>query len=128
MSRAATSIGKECTVAEECLFCRIASGDIPSEKVYEDGEMVAFRDIHPVAPTHILVVPKVHIASVEGLSDADEGLIGRMVLRAKALASVEGVSESGYRLVMNCGPDGGQVIHHLHLHLVGGRPLGNRLG
>ena len=115
-------------MSEECLFCRIASGEIPGDMVYQDEEMVAFRDINPVAPTHILIVPRTHIASLEGLSEADEGLMGRMVLRARALAASEGVSESGYRLVVNCGPDGGQVVHHLHMHLVGGRQLGNRLG
>ncbi len=112
----------------DCVFCRIVSGEIPGDFVFKDGEMVAFRDIHPVAATHILLVPREHIASVRDLRAEDEGLIGRMVLRARALAEQEGVAERGYRLVLNCGPDGGQIVPHLHLHLIGGRKLEDRMG
>jgi histidine triad (HIT) family protein len=115
-------------MSESCIFCRIIAGEIPGEFVYEDGEMVAFRDIHPVASTHILLVPRVHIGSVQDLLPEHEGLVGRMVLRARALAEEEGIADSGYRLVVNSGPDGGQVVPHLHLHLVGGRRLSDDIG
>ena len=115
-------------MSESCLFCRIVSGEIPGDFVYRDNEMVAFRDIHPVATTHILLVPRQHIESVRDLQPEHEGLVGRMVLRARALAEEEGIAERGYRLVVNNGPDGGQVVPHLHLHLIGGRRLKDRMG
>lgn len=115
-------------MSEHCVFCRIIAGEIPGDFVYRDDEIAAFRDVNPVAPTHILLVPVRHMESLEELQPEDVGLIGRMVLRAKALAEQEGVAESGYRLVVNNGPDGGQVVPHVHLHLVGGRHLGQRLG
>ncbi len=112
----------------DCVFCRIVSGEIPGDVVFRDHEMVAFRDIHPVASTHILLVPQEHIASVQDLQDGHAGLVGRMVLRAKALAEQEGVAERGYRLVLNCGVYGGQIVPHLHLHLIGGRKLHDSMG
>jgi len=115
-------------MSESCIFCRIIAGEIPSDFVYEDEEMVAFRDIHPVASTHILVVPRRHIESMKDLEPVHEGLIGRMMLRVRALAEQEGVANSGFRLVVNNGPDGGQVVPHLHLHLIGGRRLKERMG
>jgi len=115
-------------MSEGCLFCRIVSGEIPGDFVYRDNEMVAFRDIHPVATTHILLVPCQHIESVKDLQPEHEGLVGRMVLRARALAEQEGIAERGFRLVVNNGPDGGQVVPHLHLHLIGGRRLADRVG
>lgn len=115
-------------MSEHCVFCRIIAGEIPGDFVYRDDEIAAFRDVNPVAPTHILLVPVRHMESLEELQPEDVGLIGRMVLRAKALAEQESVAESGYRLVVNNGPDGGQVVPHVHLHLVGGRHLGQRLG
>jgi len=115
-------------MSESCIFCRIIAGEIPGDFVYEDGEMVAFRDIHPVASTHILLVPREHIGNVQSLRPEHEALVGRMVLRARALAEQEGIAEGGYRLVVNSGPDGGQVVPHLHLHLVGGRRLSEDIG
>jgi len=113
---------------ESCLFCRIVAGEIPADFVYRDDEMVAFRDIHPVASTHILLVPREHIVSMKDLEPGHEGLMGRMMLRVRALAEAEGVADAGFRLVVNNGPDGGQVVPHLHLHLIGGRRLKDRMG
>ena len=115
-------------MAADCVFCRIISGEIPADAVYRDEEMLAFRDIHPVASTHILLVPREHIPSVQDLQARHEGLVGRMVLRARTLAEQEGVAERGYRLVVNCGREGGQIVPHLHLHLIGGRKLEDRMG
>ncbi|MFW6055728.1 MAG: histidine triad nucleotide-binding protein [Chloroflexota bacterium] len=115
-------------MAEDCIFCRIISGDIPSDTVFEDEEIVAFRDVHPLAPTHVLVVPRRHIESVNDLSTDDAVLLGRMILVAQHIAAQEGVSESGYRLVVNSGPDSGQAVAHLHLHVIGGRALKDRIG
>lgn len=115
-------------MSESCIFCRIIAGEIPGEFVYRDSEMVVFRDIHPVAPTHLLLVPVQHVESVRDLTSEHEGLIGRMVLRARLLAEQEGVADGGYRLVVNNGPDSGQVVHHLHMHIVGGRRLSDRIG
>jgi len=113
---------------DTCLFCRIVAGEIPGDVVYRDDEMVAFRDIHPVASTHILLVPREHIESMSTLAPEHEGLIGRMMLRIRALAEAEGIVESGFRVVVNNGPDGGQVVPHLHLHIIGGRRLKDRMG
>ena len=115
-------------MSEGCLFCRIVAGDIPGDFVYQDTEMVAFRDINPVASTHILLVPRQHIESVQNLRPEHEGLIGRMVLRARALGEEEGIAERGYRLVVNSGREGGQVVPHLHIHLIGGRRLSDHVG
>ena len=113
---------------DTCLFCRIVAGEIPGDVVYRDDEMVAFRDIHPVASTHILLVPREHIESMSALAPEHEGLMGRMMLRIRALAEAEGIVESGFRVVVNNGPDGGQVVPHLHMHLIGGRRLKDRMG
>jgi histidine triad (HIT) family protein len=114
-------------MSDNCLFCRIIAGVIPGDFVYRDNEIVAIRDINPVAPTHILVLPKQHIESVQTLKAEHEGLMGRMILRAEALAEEEGIADRGYRLIINAGPDGGQIVPHLHMHLIGGRSLGSRL-
>lgn len=111
----------------DCLFCRIAAGDIPATIVHEDDLVIAFRDIEPRAPTHILVVPREHLGSAADLDDGHEPLLGRIVAVANRLAAAEGVAETGYRLVTNIGGDGGQSVEHLHLHLLGGRHLG-RMG
>lgn len=113
---------------EQCLFCRIVAREIPAQIVAESEEWLAFRDIHPLAPTHVLVVPETHIGSVQDLTPDQAGLVGRMVIAAKQIAESEGVSESGYRIVINSGPDSGQVVQHLHLHVIGGRHLGSKLG
>lgn len=108
---------------ENCIFCKIASGEIPSKKVYEDEKIVAFRDISPAAPVHILIIPKKHINSVNDLETSDEALIGYIFMAARKIAEDEGISESGYRIVNNCGSDGGQSVQHLHFHILGGRSL-----
>ena len=112
----------------DCIFCQIIAGKIPSDIVYQDEEVVAFRDINPLASTHLLIVPKRHIPSLAHLSEADLPLIGHMVSVANQLAKKEGVAERGYRLVMNCGQEGGQVVPHLHMHLIGGRRLSDAFG
>ena len=112
----------------ECIFCRIVIGEIPADIVYQDKEFVAFRDIHPQAPTHILIIPKSHIASMTDLIGKHQALIGRLILLAKKLAEKEGISTSGYRLSVSTGTDGGQLVPHLHFHLLGGRKLDDMLG
>ena len=112
----------------DCIFCQIVAGKVPGEIVYQDEEVIAFRDINPIAPTHLIIIPKRHIPSLVHISEAESLLIGHMVNIANQLAKGEGISESGYRLVMNCGEQGGQLVPHLHLHLLGGRKLSNRLG
>ena len=108
---------------EHCPFCRIAAGTLPSTQVYADDEVVAFRDLHPAAPTHVLIIPRRHIPDV-GAAEAEDGaLLVALVRAANAVARQEGIAESGYRLVWNVGPDAGQSVFHLHLHLLGGRPL-----
>ncbi len=115
-------------MAEGCLFCRIVAGEIPGDIVYQDKEFLAFRDINPQAPKHVIIIPKTHIASLTELTEQQQGLIGRLIILARNLAEKEGIAESGYRLAINCGPEGGQVVPHLHFHLIGGRKLSNRLG
>jgi histidine triad (HIT) family protein len=112
----------------DCVFCKIAAGMIPSTSIYEDELIFAFRDIHPMAPCHVLIIPRKHYSSLNDIGYADSALLGHMVLTAQKLAREEGVTESGYRLVINCGPQGGQVVPHLHLHLLGGRQLSGELG
>ena len=105
-----------------CLFCRIVRGEIPAKLVAETPECVAFRDINPQAPTHVLVIPREHVASLDAATDA--ALVGRLSLVAADIARREGLAERGYRTVVNTGPDAGQTVFHLHLHLIGGRALG----
>ena len=105
---------------EHCTFCRIVSGDEPADVVYEDGSVVAFRDIHPSAPVHVLIVPRRHIRSVNDLTEQDKEIIAELVMRAKEIVRKESVAESGYKLIFNVERGGGQFIFHLHLHLVGG--------
>ena len=112
----------------DCIFCQIVAGKIPGEILYQDEEVIAFRDINPQAPAHLIIIPKRHIPSLVHLSEAESSLVGHMVNVANQLAKREGVSESGYRLVINCGEQGGQLVPHLHLHLLGGRKLSDTLG
>ena len=112
----------------DCIFCQIAAGRAPSEILYQDEEVVAFRNINPQAPTHLIIIPKRHIPSLIHLSEAGTSLIGQMMNIANQLAKREGISENGYRLTMNCGEEGGQLVPHLHLHLLGGRKLSDTLG
>lgn len=110
-------------MADDCLFCRIIGGDVPSTTVHEDDEVVAFRDIAPQAPTHILIVPRRHIASAAELDEDDGPLLGRLFAVARGLADEEGLTDDGYRVVTNVGGWGGQSVDHLHFHLLGGRPF-----
>lgn len=107
----------------DCLFCKIITKTIPATIVHEDDHVVAFRDIAAKAPTHILVIPKKHIATLNDLNNDDKHLLGHMIFIAKQLASSEGLADDGYRLVMNCNEDGGQSVYHIHLHLLGGRQM-----
>lgn len=106
-----------------CPFCEIVAGRVPSEKVYDDDQVMAFRDISPQAPVHILVVPKDHADGIASMDGNDKSLIGDVMLAAAAIARSEGIAESGYRLVVNQGGDGGQTVGHLHVHLLGGRQM-----
>lgn len=104
----------------DCLFCRIAGREIPAQVVYEDEEVLGFRDIHPQAPVHVLFIPKVHVASLKDAEDGHAGLLGRLLLAARATAEQFGLAD-GYRVVNNCGAGAGQTVFHLHFHLLGGR-------
>ncbi|WP_411814519.1 histidine triad nucleotide-binding protein [Dehalococcoides mccartyi] len=111
-----------------CIFCQIVKGEIPAQIVYKDEDLVAFKDINPQSPVHILIIPRRHIANLTELDEADSELAGKMILLAGKLVREMDISESGYRLVINSGREGGQVVNHLHLHLLGGRQLGGQLG
>jgi histidine triad (HIT) family protein len=113
---------------DDCIFCKIVAGDVDAKLLYEDDDVVAFADISPMAPVHALVVPKKHVASVEEAGPEARELLAHMVHAAQQLARQLGVADSGYRLVVNTGPHAGQTIPHLHMHLLGGRPLEPRLG
>ncbi|WP_035288169.1 histidine triad nucleotide-binding protein [Clostridium sp. KNHs214] len=108
---------------DDCIFCKIAKGDIPCSKVYEDERILAFKDIEPQAPFHILIIPKKHIESLNSLSEEDSNIVTYIFMKAKELAKELGVSENGYRIVNNCGKDGGQTVQHLHFHMLAGRNL-----
>lgn len=108
----------------DCIFCRIIAGEVPATVVYQDDLVVAFRDINPVAPVHILVVPRRHVASLAEVGEADRAWLGHLQEVAAELARREGIAATGFRLVVNCGPDAGQEVMHLHYHLIGGRRLG----
>jgi histidine triad (HIT) family protein len=110
--------------AENCLFCRIASGDIPAKKIHEDDHSVAFEDINPQAPTHVLVIPKKHITSLDDMTEDDAGVIGRTMVSVAALARRLHLASDGYRVVVNNGPGAGQTVYHIHFHLLGGRMFG----
>jgi histidine triad (HIT) family protein len=107
----------------DCLFCRLAAGEIPARKVHEDAHTVAFHDLHPQAPTHVLVIPKRHVAGFAELTADDGPLLGHMAAAVNAAAREAGLAEGGYRVVCNQGPDAGQTVHHLHWHVLGGRTL-----
>jgi len=107
----------------KCLFCKIANGDLDADVVYGNADVVAFRDLHPQARHHILIIPRRHIATLNDLDPDDAGLPGKMILAARYLAQELGVAEDGYRLVFNCNRDGGQTVFHLHLHFLAGRQL-----
>ncbi len=107
----------------DCLFCKIVSGDIPAGKVFENDSVVAFQDLNPQAPLHVLVIPRKHIATINDLGAEDAALIGEMYLAAKQIAAENGLSERGYRTVMNCNEEAGQSVFHIHLHVLGGRAM-----
>jgi histidine triad (HIT) family protein len=107
----------------ECLFCRVVAGQIPATVIYRDDKVVAFRDINPQAPVHVLLIPVRHIPSLVALSEDDDELVGYLVRKAAQIAKEEGVAESGFRLVANAGPNAGQSVDHVHVHLLGGRAL-----
>jgi histidine triad (HIT) family protein len=107
----------------DCLFCRIIAGEIPAAKVYEDDRLVAFNDIHPQAPMHVLVVPRAHVATLNDLQPAHDSLVGEMIRRGAALAAERGFADRGFRAVFNCNADAGQAVFHLHLHVLAGRTL-----
>ncbi len=107
----------------DCLFCSIANKTIPGDIVFEDEKVIAFRDITPQAPTHVLIIPKMHIATLNDLSTENSELLGHMIYTAKTIAKEEGIADNGFRLAMNCNEDGGQTVYHIHLHLLGGRKM-----
>jgi len=108
---------------QDCLFCRIVDGDIPADVIHESESTIAFRDINPQAPTHVLIIPRRHISTINDLTAGDEELVGSLHLAAKQIAKEEGLEDDGYRVVMNCGESAWQSVFHIHLHLLGGRLL-----
>jgi len=108
----------------DCLFCKISNGDVAADIVLENREVIAFRDINPQAPTHVLIVPRQHIATINDVRDQDDGITGKLFLAARDVAKAEGFAESGYRVVMNCNAAAGQTVFHIHLHVLGGRDFG----
>ena len=107
----------------DCLFCKIRDGEIPADIVYENDDVLAFRDVNPQAPTHILIVPRKHIATVNDLQDEDSEVMGKLFLAAQDIAGYEGIAEDGYRLVVNCNSKAGQTVYHIHMHVLGGRNM-----
>jgi histidine triad (HIT) family protein len=112
----------------DCIFCNIVAGKIPSDIIYQDEEVIALRDINPQSPVHLLVIPRKHFTSLTDLTEEEKPLMGHMITIANRLAKDEGIAESGYRLVINCGRQGGQLVPHIHLHVMGGRQLSGQLG
>jgi histidine triad (HIT) family protein len=110
-------------MSQDCIFCKIVAGEIGGPPLYQDEQVTAFRDIHPLAPVHILIVPNKHLASVSAATAADQMILGKLLLVAGQLAQSEGVVETGYRLIINNGPQAGQEVQHLHMHLMGGRKM-----
>jgi histidine triad (HIT) family protein len=108
----------------DCLFCKIIAGEIPADIIYESDTAVAFRDINPQAPTHVLVIPRQHIATINDIEPDDAAIVGGLFTAAKEIAAAEGIAEDGYRTVMNCNEGAGQSVFHIHLHVLGGRPFG----
>jgi histidine triad (HIT) family protein len=112
-------------VTDDCIFCKIVTGEVPAAKVYEDDHVVAFHDISPAAPIHVLVIPRKHIASADHLTAGDSDLLGHIFTAAQHVARDQGIAETGYRVVTNAGKHAGQVVHHLHFHVIGGKMLGH---
>ena len=112
---------------EECLFCKIIKGEIPSQKVYEDEDVFAFNDINPIAPIHILVIPKKHINSLAHMQEGDEIIVGKIYKVINQIAEEQGFKDDGYRVIVNCGKNGGQEVMHLHFHVLAGKKLGTKI-
>ena len=112
---------------EDCIFCKIIKGEIPSKKVYEDKDVLAFHDINPAAPIHILVIPKKHISMLTDLTKEDEALIGKIYTTINKIAEQEGFAKQGYRVITNCGKDSGQEVMHIHFHILAGKVLGDKI-
>ena len=112
---------------DDCVFCKIIKGEIPSEKVYEDEDVIAFKDINPVTPIHILVIPKKHIATLLDVTEEDSHLISKLFVAINKIAKQIGIEENGFRIVANCGKDSGQEVMHIHFHLLAGKKLGNKI-
>ena len=112
---------------EDCIFCKIINGEIPSNKVYEDEDVLAFHDINPAAPIHILVIPKKHISMLTDLKEEDEKLVGKIYTTINKIAEQEGFKEQGFRVIANCGKDSGQEVFHIHFHILGGKVLGEKI-
>lgn len=112
---------------EDCIFCKIIKGDIPSEKVYEDEWVLAFKDIQPVAPIHVLIIPKKHMTNLMEVSKEDSELMGKIVVAMQKVAKQLGIEEKGFRIISNCGPDSGQEVMHLHFHLLAGKTMGPKI-
>lgn len=112
---------------QDCIFCKIIKGEIPSNKVYEDDEILAFHDINPAAPIHILVIPKKHISMLTDLRKEDEALVGKIYTTINKIAEKEGFKEQGYRVIANCGKDSGQEVMHIHFHILAGKKLGDKI-
>ena len=110
-------------MSEDCLFCKLISGEIPATEVYRDDDVFAFEDINPIAPTHILVIPIKHLSDIKAANEDDQELIGKMLLIANRIATEKGLAKDGFRYVINTGKNGGQTVYHLHLHIIGGRSL-----
>ena len=110
-------------MSSDCLFCKILAGDIPADLVYESDTAVAFRDINPQAPTHVLVIPRKHISTINDITSDDEAIVGSLYTAAKEIAAADGIADDGYRAVMNCNEGAGQSVFHIHLHVLGGRPM-----
>jgi histidine triad (HIT) family protein len=107
----------------DCLFCKIINGHIPADKVFENDRVLVFRDIMPQAPTHLLIIPKIHIATINDTQETHQALLGELILTANQMAEQAGLSDNGYRLIFNVNQDGGQAVYHIHLHLMGGRAM-----
>jgi histidine triad (HIT) family protein len=113
---------------QPCIFCKIVSAEIPADVVYKDEQVTAFRDINPVGPTHVLIIPNKHIESVNDAAQDDEALLGHIFLTARKIAEIDGLTENGYRLIVNTGAHGNQTVSHLHLHVIGGQPMKYPMG
>lgn len=108
----------------DCLFCKILDGEIPADIVFESDDAIGFRDVNPQAPTHVLIIPRQHIATINDLDDGDDAIVGKLFLAAQQVAKNDGIADDGYRVAMNCNAAAGQTVFHLHLHLLGGRQMG----